>query len=342
MKIAFFEAKPDEKEYFEKTLPGKIPAGAELFFYDHPLSPEKKPERTDFDSVSVFINSTVDRVVIELFPNLKLITARSTGYDNIDIVTCRERNIAVSTVPSYGENTVAEFAFALLLALSRKIVRAANRVKSGQFSYDGLRGFDLYGKTLGIIGTGHIGRHAIRIAKGFSMQVSAFDAYPDEKLAQELGFSYAPLSETLSQSDIVTLHVPLLKETHHLMNQETFGFMKKGAVFINTSRGAVVDTEGLVDALSSGHLGGAGLDVLEEENVLKNLGAGGAQNETDEVKRITALNRTLLTMENVVVTPHTAFNTNEAVERIMDTTIENITAFFAGKPINKVNTQIYE
>lgn len=332
MKIAFFDTKPDEKEYFEKILPWKV-SGAELFFYEYPLSASVKLDRTDFDAVSVFSSSVVNNVTIDSFQNLKFASTRSTGYDHIDVDACRERGVVISYVPSYGEYTVAEFAFALLLALSRKIVLAAERVKSGQFSYEGLRGFDLHGKTLGVIGTGHIGRYVIRMAKGFSMNVLAFDLYPNEKLAREFEFSYATFPEVLSQSDAITLHVPYMKETHHLLNQEAFMKMKKGALLINTSRGTVVDTRALAEALRSGHLGGAGLDVLEEENALKNPEGTRAENE---VKQITELNRALFEMENVVVTPHTAFNTVEAVQRIMDTTIENIVGFFAGKPINIV------
>lgn len=333
MKIAFFDSGTVEKEYLNKKLSAILP-DAELFFYGEPLSPARKPERTDFDAISVFTGSVLVRGVIEKFPQLKLIAARSTGFDHIDLATAKDLGITVSYAPSYGEKTVAEFAFALLLALSRKIILAANRVSGGRFSYEGFQGFDLHGKTLGVVGTGRIGKNSIRIAKGFGMSVVAFDAEPDHGIARELGFTYGSFEKVLGQSDIVTLHVPYLKGTHHLMDKTAFGFMKRGAFLINTSRGAVVDTEALAQALETGRIGGAGLDVLEEENALREFYAGKEISGGEGAKRILELNQKIIKMENVIVTPHMAFNTREAVQRIWDATVENIQSFFIGKPIN--------
>ena len=275
-------------------------------------------------------------------PNLKCIATRSTGFDHVDLAAAAARGVSVSNVPSYGENTVAEFAFALLLTLSRKISQAYERVReTGSFSFEGLEGFDLYGKTLGVIGTGRIGKHSIRIGNGFGMKVLGFDAHPDPKLEKELNFTYDTLEGVLAKSDVVTLHVPYMKETHHLMNEKTFATIKQGAVLINTSRGAVVDTDAMVKALRSGKLGGAGLDVLEEEGIVKDEmkflveGHPNAEN-----LKIALENHVLIDLPNVVVTPHNAFNTREGKERILNTTVENIAGFVQGKPVNVIAAHV--
>ncbi|MBI2113097.1 MAG: hydroxyacid dehydrogenase, partial [Candidatus Wildermuthbacteria bacterium] len=190
---------------------------------------------------------------MEKFPNLKLIATRSTGYDHIDINECKKRGVAVASVPGYGENTVAEFTFALILGLSKKIFEGYHRIKEqGKFDLTGLQGFDLKGKTLGVIGTGRIGKHVIKIAKGMDMNVVAFDVMEDKETAQKLGFQYLALDELLGQSDIITLHVPYMKETHYLVNKNNIRRIKKGAYIINTSRGGIIETEALVAALRDG------------------------------------------------------------------------------------------
>ncbi|HEY9584371.1 MAG TPA: hydroxyacid dehydrogenase [Candidatus Paceibacterota bacterium] len=336
MKIGFFGTKPWEKEYIEK-LKGKMP-GADLWFTEEILSDDHLPKETDFEAISVFVDSAVTKNVLEKFPNLKFIATRSTGYDHIDVAVAKAKGIVVSSVPSYGENTVAEMAFGLLLTLSRRIYEAYDRIREkGDWSVEGLQGFDLRGKTIGVVGTGRIGKHSIAIAKGFGMNVVGYDAYPNEQLAKELGFKYLSLDELLSVSDVVTLHVPFLPETDHMINKERIMKMKKGAVLINTSRGAVVETAALVEALKSGHLGGAGLDVLEEEGVVKDemdfLVSG--KSEGHDWKTIIA-NHVLIDMPNVVITPHNAFNTKEAIERILDTTVDDIAGYLSGKVINQV------
>lgn len=335
--IAFFGAKPWEEEYLSSKLRALVPDLA-LVFIPEILSKEHLPTDRSFPLCSVFVDSAVDRPVIEALANLKFVATRSTGYDHIDLAAVSERNIVVSSVPSYGENTVAEYAFALLLTLSRKIYDGAHRVREEtRFSFEGLQGFDLKGKTIGVLGTGRIGKHAIRIANGFDMRVVAYDPFPNEILPQELGFKYMSFEEVLKTSDIITVHVPYSKETHHLLNEKTIALMKPGSYLINTSRGGVVDTPALAVALKAGRLGGAGLDVLEEEGVIKDELDFIVHGHPEEHSLKTILaDHVLMDLPNVVVTPHNAFNTKEALTRILDTTIENIVGFIKGKPVNVV------
>jgi D-lactate dehydrogenase len=218
--------------------------------------------------VSVFIRSKVSRTVIESMANVRLIATRSTGYDHIDLAACREQGITVSNVPTYGENTVAEHAFSLILALSRRLGVVTRRISHGDFSLRGLMGSDLRSKTLGVVGAGNIGLHVIRIGRAFGMEVLAYDAHPHLLLAEVLGFRYASLDELLTTSDVITLHVPYRPETHHLIDRARLIMMKPGVLLINTARGALVDTAALLEALDSGRLGGAGLDVIEGEELL--------------------------------------------------------------------------
>jgi D-lactate dehydrogenase len=336
-KIVFFNLEPWAKEYVAKS-PKLAAAGVEVAFEDHILDAAHPAVDPTLDIAGIFVDSTMDSKTIQSLPNLKCIVALSTGFDHIDLSLAAARNITVSSVPSYGENTVAEFTFALILALSRKICDAHCRVREeGNFRLDGLRGFDLMGKTIGVLGTGRIGIHVVRMAKGFGMNVVAFDPYPNEALAKELGFSYLPLADLLAQSDIVTLHVPYMPATHHLINKDNIKIVKKGAYLINTSRGAIVETEALMAALEGGILGGAGLDVLEEEGVVKDelnslvMGA----TEGHDLKTVLE-DHALIDMPNVIVTPHNAFNTIEAFTRILDTTIDNVLGFVNGAPMNVV------
>lgn len=335
MHLGIFAAKPWEKEYLEQQFEG---SGFALTFFEHELDADHLPKERSFDAVSVFVGSRVDQAVLDALPDLRIIATRSTGYDHIDFAACAARGIIVSNVPAYGENTVAEMTFALLLALSRRIYESYERVREdGNFSQEGLKGFDLQGKTLGVVGTGRIGRHVIRIAKGFEMEVLATDPHPDAAFAKEAGFTYMALEELLVASDIVSLHVPYLPATHHLLNEERIGMMRRGAILINTARGAIVETEALVKALESGQLGGAGLDVLEEEGVIGDELEFLVSGRTDghDLKTVLA-NHALMHMPNVIVTPHNAFNTAEALTRILETTAANLKTFLAGKPENTV------
>ena len=257
----------------------------------------------------------VTRKVLERLPNLKLIVTRSVGYDHIDLAEAKQRGVAVCNVPDYGAHMIAEQAFGLLLAVARNIVRGHNRYAQDHlFSDQGLQGLELYGKTLGVIGTGRIGLHSIRLAKGFGMQVVAFDVYANEAAAEEMGFRYESLEEVLAHSHAVSLHVSLNEATHHLINAERLALMRQGAILVNTSRGPVVDTDALIAALRSGHLSGAGLDVLEDER--------------DRYHDFSGL--------NVVVTPHLGWYTDGAVHRILEIALGNIAAFQRGEPVNRL------
>lgn len=288
--------------------------------------------------ISVFVTSIVTRQMIEKMPRLKLIACRSTGFNTVDLQAAGERGITVVNVPTYGEATVAEYAFALLLALMRKLPEVIN-TENTQFTSEQLLGTDLSGKTIGIIGTGHIGQHAVRIARGFSMNVLAYDAFPRNELAQELGFTYASLENLLKQSDIVSLHVPLLTDTYHLLNAERLDLLKPSTVVVNTARGELIDTKALVTAMSNDKLGGAVLDVVEGE-ILLNHHEEIALLRRDEIDQNTmrhSIEISLLKkMPNVIISPHNAFNTKEAVGRINSTTAQNIIDYWYGNIPNKV------
>ncbi len=290
------------------------------------------------EALSVFITEHIGADELDRFPKLKMIATRSTGFDHIDLTETTKRGITVSTVPFYGANTVAEFAFALILTLSRRVYDAYDRVReTGSFSQSGLRGFDLLGKTIGVVGTGHIGVHAIKMAKGFSMNVLAFDAFQKDGLDKEMGFTYVPFNELLNKSDIVTLHVPYNPHTHHLINKDNIHEFKKGAYLINTARGAVVETEALVAGLADKTLAGAGLDVLEEEGDMQDdERLFSLPHPQEEELRTTLANHYFIDHPRVVVTGHIAFDSQEALERILNTTVENLSAFVAGKPENVV------
>ncbi|HUY05115.1 MAG TPA: NAD(P)-dependent oxidoreductase [Candidatus Paceibacterota bacterium] len=332
MNIHYFSGEDWEEDYVRTKLSGET-----ITFHKGTLA--ENPELSDpaADTLCIFIDSKIGAAELDRFPALKLIATRSTGFDHIDLDATKARGITVATVPSYGENTVAEFAFALLLTLSRRIPEAQARVKSGAFSPAGLRGFDLEGKTLGVIGCGHIGQHMIRMGNGFGMKVIGFEVHPDDAIARANNFTYVSLDELLAQSDIISIHVPYNPHTHHLINSENVGIIKKGAYLINTARGAVVETEALVSALENGTLAGAGLDVLEEEGDLSDeVQLLTAPHPNEAELKITLANHYLIDHPRVVITPHAAFNTTEAIIRILDTTIGNIKSFAKGSPTNTI------
>ncbi len=270
--------------------------------------------------LSVFIDTKLTSEMLHALPSLKLIATRSTGFDHIDIKAARECGITVSTVPRYGVRTVAEFSFALILALSRKASAAHVRLRS---SHDTdvatFEGFDLYQKTIGVVGTGNIGQNTARIAKGFGMRIMLYDAYPNEAFAAEIGAPYVGLNTLVAESDIVSLHIPYLPSTHHLVNGELLKKFKRGSYLINTARGGVVDTPALLTALKDGTLAGAGLDVVEGEDDY-------ASPHIQE----------LLSMEQVILTPHIAFDSKEANSEILETTLDDISSYIAGTPKNDV------
>jgi D-lactate dehydrogenase len=286
--------------------------------------------------LSLFIYSKLDRDLIGKLNKARLIATRSTGFDHIDLQAAKEKGLTVCNVPVYGETTVAEHTFALILSLSRGIHDSYERTRQGDFTCGKVQGFDLGGKTLGVLGTGRIGAKVIEIARGFRMQVLAYDRFPKEALAASLGFRYVDWPELLKNSDVVSLHLPLNEETFHFLNKDTIAMMKEGAVVINTARGALIDTQALTAALSSGHLGGAGLDVLEEESLIREEAQLLLDNLPRERLATMLREQILLRLKNVIVTPHCAFNSRESLERLAKATVENIEAFAAGKPQNVV------
>jgi D-lactate dehydrogenase len=321
MKITLFEVPKSEQPVFLELF-----TGTDITIYEEKLTENTVDKAKDADIVSVFINSVLDKNIIDALLNLKFIATRSTGFDHIDIPYCQTKNIQVANVPTYGSHTVAEFAFALLLNLSRKI-------------FDPLQGFDLFGKTIGVVGTGKIGKNAIKIAKGFGMNVVAYDLFPDMNFAKENNFIYQSLPEVLAQSDVLTLHAPYTKENHHLINKENVAKMKKGIYMINTARGELVDTDALVWGLKEGIIAAAGLDVLEGERELKEeMEILASEEKSGRVKDYKTLleDRVLIEMPNVIITPHIAFYSKEAQMEIIKTTVENIKSFISGKIQNLV------
>ena len=333
MKLAFLELQDWEQKY----LRGRIDGAHELVALREVLEDKHLSRIADAEIVSPFIYSKLTAARLANLPKLKMVATRSTGFDHIDIAECAKRGIMVCNVPFYGENTVAEHTFALILALSRKVHEAFVRVRAGNFSLDGLRGFDLKDKTIGVIGAGRIGLHVIRIARGFGMKVLAFDVKRDNFWAEVLGFEYADLNDLLGRSDIITLHAPYNRHTHHLINRDNIDKIKRGAILINTARGGLVNTDALLKALDDGILAGAGLDVLEGEETIYEESALLGDAVNPEKLRTALQNHVILKKPNVVFTPHNAFNSQEALERILDTTAENIAAYVAGTAKNVVH-----
>ena len=332
MKIAFFELEKWEEGYLKKRLKKH-----KLFLSNGELNSRSAKKIRDYEVVVVFIYSDVTKKILDKLPKLKLISTMSTGFDHIDLAECAKRRIRVCNVPTYGENTVAEHTVGLILNLSRKIYDSIHRTKNDNFSLKGLMGFDLRGKTLGVIGPGTIGQHVIRMAKAFEMKVIAYTPHTDRKLAKRLGFKYVSLNTLLKNSDVVTIHAPLNKGTYHLINRKNIKLFKKGALLINTSRGGIVDTRALLYGLDEGILAGAGLDVLEDEcfikeerQLLKNKFA-----KTCDWQNVVR-EHLLIKKKNVIMTPHSAFYSKEALMRILDTTVDNIQAFKKKKRRNVV------
>jgi len=346
MIICFVETEKAERAFFEEYLQG----------HEVRFAGSLKEVGADVEALSTFIYSRITPQFLDAHPKLRLIATRSTGFDHIDLPACQARGVRVASVPSYGDNTVAEHTFALILALSRRMRDSMNANKSERFTFESVRGFDLGGKTIGIVGSGRIGLHAIRIAKAFNMNVLVYDLHRQPFMGELLGFEYVPFEEVLTRSDIISLHLPLTPETFHLIDREALSKCKRGVIIINTARGGLIDTEALIEALDSGQVGGAGLDVLEEENVMKKealhligdqivdrlqSGIGPEELRASESDRIDELQRLirnteLINRSNVVFTPHVAFNSVEAVRRINETTVKNLQNFAAGSPINLI------
>ena len=319
MKLAFFDTKPYDVPGFDRYA---LPAGIEIKYYEPNLNRDTVSLASGFDAVCVFVNDTVDAVVVEKLYTMgvKAIVLRCAGFNNVDIKAC-EGKLRVFRVPAYSPHAVAEHAMALLLTINRRTHKAYIRTRDFNFSLQGLAGFDLYGKTVGIIGTGKIGRVFADICKGFGMNVLAYDKFP----AANSGLNYVELPELFEKSDIISLHCPLTEETRHIINAKSIAMMKKGVTIINTSRGALVNTEDLITGIKDRKVGAACLDVYEEEGDLFYEDYSGHIVEDDKLVR-------LIAMPNVIVTSHQAFLTNEALDNIAATTVNNLTRFFSGDP----------
>jgi D-lactate dehydrogenase len=328
MKVAFFELEGWEPPVIEKQLK---PKGFEILKMEGDvLTPSKAIQISSVEVLSVFIYSKVNKDVIDLLPNLKLIATRSTGFNHIDVDYAKSKGITVCNVPNYGMETVAEYTLMLILALLRKLKPTLERTCKGIFSRAGLRGCDLEGKTLGVIGTGRIGSRLIRILSGFDLKILAYDVVKREELVQNYGVAYVSLEELLKSSDIITLHVPYTPSTHHLVNRRNIKLIKPGAYLINTSRGSVVETEAVVTALKEGRLAGVAMDTFEGEEVWmeEELILGRPEKDVSPKLLKEAIESFYIShFENVILTPHNAYNTSEAVARILNITIENIVMF---------------
>ncbi len=325
MRIAFFDTHEFEREHFDRE---NAAHAHELVYLPARLTTATATLAADAPCVCAFVNDRVDADAIDVLAGgrTRLIALRSAGHNNVDLAAAHRRGLRVVRVPEYSPHAVAEHAIALVLTLDRKIHRAHARVREMNFSLEGLVGFDLHGKTVGIVGTGRIGRVAARIFAGFGCRVLAHDVTQDPELAADPRIRYAALEELYVSSDILSLHVPLTPATRHMIDAAAFAKMKRGVMLINTSRGALIDTRALVANLKSGHIGSAGLDVYEEEEGLF------FRDLSDRVLQDDVLAR-LLTFPNVLITAHQAFLTNEALTNIARTTLENVTAFERGLPL---------
>ena len=320
-KIAFFDAKPYDKKSFIET---NKQFGFDITYFETHLNAQTAALSGDFDGVCAFVNDTIDTVVIELLVEhgVQIIGLRCAGYNNVDFKAAYNK-IRVVRVPAYSPYAVAEHATALMLSLNRKTHKAYYRTRDGNFSINGLLGFDMHGKTVGVLGTGKIGKCLISILKGFGMKVLAFDPYPDEEYAKDFGISYVSLDELYKQSDIISLHCPLTKDTEHMIDAKAINQMKKGVIIINTGRGKLIDTKALIGGLKSGAIGASGLDVYEEESNYF------FEDKSTEPITDDTLAR-LLTFPNVLITSHQAFFTQEALHNIAQTTLSNFKEFFNG------------
>ncbi len=323
-KIAFFDAKPYDRESFNATN-GNY--GFTIKYFENRLTPDTAPLAGGYDAVCAFVNDDISKEVLETLHRfgVPVIALRCAGYNNVDIKAAY-RKIHVTRVPAYSPYAVAEHTVGLVLALNRKIHRAYNRTRESNFTLSGLMGFDMHGRSAGVIGTGKIGKVLIKILSGFGMTIYAHDLYPDEQYAEEIGFEYVDLDTLYAKSDIITLNCPLTQDTYHLINKYSIGKMKPGVMLINTGRGPLINSADLIDALKTRKVGSAGLDVYEEESNYFFEDFSNEVIEDDSLAR-------LLSFNNVLVTSHQAFFTRDALHNIADTTLRNVEDFFDGKPL---------
>ena len=318
MKITFFSTQPYDKLFFEKH---NSDFGFELEFLEVQLNEQSTPLAKEADVVCAFVNDRLNETVIHQLAQqkIKLIALRCAGFNNVDLAAATRYNIKVVRVPAYSPYAVAEHAVALIMTLNRKTHKAYNRVRDQNFSLNGLLGFDLHGKTIGVVGTGNIGQVFCSIMSGFGCCIIAHDKKENESL-KKIGVSYLPITDVFAQADVISLHCPLYEQTRHLINEQTIRAMKKGVMLINTSRGALIDTPAVIDGLKSGQIGALGIDVYEQEEKLFFLDLTGKIIDDDVIALLTSL-------PNVLITAHQGFFTHEALTQIAQTTLQNIKAF---------------
>jgi D-lactate dehydrogenase len=324
LQTAVFDTKSYDRESLQRAASS---SDIEWRFMDWRLSAETAAAAQGARAICIFVNDRADRACLEALASLGVqhVALRCAGYNGVDLAAAAELGLAVTRVPAYSPYAVAEHAVALLLALNRKISRASNRVHDLNFSLNGLVGFDLHGKRAGIFGTGRIGRVAAQILRGFGMRVLAFDPFPSREWAKDYGVEYTDARTLARESEVISLHTPLTPETYHIIRRETLELMKPGTILINVSRGALIDTRALIEALKSGRLGGVGLDVYEEEEGVFFEDLSGQILHDDDLAR-------LLTFPNVLITAHQAFLTREALSEIARVTVANLLAFATGQP----------
>lgn len=328
--LVLFDATAADADWFRKALPGM-----EVSAYEGTIQETDLTSAQAATIIAMHTSSKVDAAVIAALPSLELIACRSTGYDHIDLAAAASRNITVVSVPSYGEATVAEFTVLLMLSLNRKLFDIIEAVKVGEIDPMRLRGHDLAAKTIGVIGTGKIGRHVIKTTQALGMKVIAYDPFPNVEAAGQLGYEYTELDHLLATSDVVTLHAPATDDNLHLIGKDALAKMKPSAIIVNTARGTLIDTEALIEALSANKLAGAALDVVEGEALLDmnqelDLLKKHQHSTVDQAAQLSVLKQ----LPNVILTGHNAYNSAEAIERIFATTADNIKAFIAGQPQN--------
>ena len=325
MKIAFFSAKIYDREFFDKNLDGH-----EIIYFEAPLNEQTVNLAQGCNAICLFVNDKLNEPVLKALSasGIKLAALRCAGFNNVDLVAAKANKISVVRVPAYSPHAVAEHAVALILTLNRKTHKAYNRVREGNFSLERLTGFDLYGKTVGVIGTGKIGQVFCNIMNGFGCKVLAFDLIANKHL-EEAGVAYLPLTDLLAEADIISLHCPLNEQTRHIINAHTIGMMKEGVMLINTSRGALINTTDIIKALKTGRIGYLGLDVYEQEETLFFNDLSENIIQDDDIMR-------LLSFPNVLITSHQGFFTEEALTQIAQTTMQNISDFEAGQQLVNV------
>ncbi|MEA2026538.1 MAG: 2-hydroxyacid dehydrogenase [Chloroflexota bacterium] len=330
MRVAVFSSKPYDEKYLGAAAEG---SDHQLDFFEAKLNCDTLPLAAGYDAVCVFVHDEVNgKVLRELAEGgTRLVALRAAGFNNVDLDVAQEVGIRVGRVPAYSPYAVAEHSVALILSLVRRTYRAYNRVRDGNFALDGLLGYDLHDRCVGVIGTGRIGTVFARIMSGFGCRLMAYDPYPNDAM-RELGAKYVDLPELFAESEIIALHAPLTPETHHIVNRESLELVKPGVMIVNTSRGGLIDTEAAIEALKDGRLGYLGLDVYEEEHAL-----GFFEDLSQDIIQDDTFAR-LLTFPNVLITAHQGFFTEEALESIADTTIANLSAFeHDGAPLHEVS-----